>query len=166
MSNFGNFLEDAVKASGQTGREMSARMGIDPSQLSGFITGKRPSCNPETLAKIVSGVSDDHAVQAGLLQAYLRDQTLPEMREWVNVLPPNVLTDEPPKYGRDEIELIVFTLRRLALPKPIPRAILRIIQAMPGHEALQDLIIDLADFAEEVLKSAPEQKPKKPKTKA
>lgn len=155
MSEFGNFLGAAIKSSGASGKEMAARIGADPSQVSGWVTGKRPGVNPETLAKIVSGISDDPKVRAGLLEAYFRDQALPEMKEWVRVSAPTKKGSrvEEETYGRrpDEITELAATLRRLALPTSVVQSLQEIVTAMPGHTSLQDLVEELAAFTRDAL---------------
>jgi transcriptional regulator with XRE-family HTH domain len=154
MSEFGNFLRDAIKASGNTNKEMAARIGADPSQISGWATGKRPGVNPETLAKIVNGISDDPTVRAGLLEAYFRDQALPEMKEWVRVTAPGRKArarEDEGRYGNDQIAQLEKTLRRLALPTPVVESLQAIVTAMPGHTSLQDLVEELAAFTRDAL---------------
>lgn len=154
MSEFGNYIKAVIDRGTQPGYEYAAQMGLDPSQLSGFIRGRRSGCNIETLAKMVQGISEDPAVRAGLLEAYFRDQALPEMKNWVHVSPPGKKgrVEEEAGYGRaDEITDLAATLRRLALPTPVVRSLQEIVTAMPGHTSLQDLVEELAAFTRDAL---------------
>jgi len=172
MSYLGNFLQTHIEKSGKTSREISALLSLDPSQLSGFVSGRRPSCNIETLGKMVSGISEDASVRAGLLEAYFKDQVPDsEMKSWVSVAPPFHTIEDPPNYGLDEVEQLAQMLRRLALPTSIIRAMMKITEAMPDHDALRDLVLDLGEFTEEALTpkinaratSAPKAGGRKPK---
>jgi len=152
MSNLGNFLQAHLDQLHIPGYELAARMGIGPTHLSRFISGSSRGCNPETLAKMVAGISDDRTVQAGLLEAYFRDQALPEMREWVRVTPPGRVREDAGNGGtRDDVDRLCSLLRQLALPTDVVRALHAVASAMPDHTALQELVMDLAEFTKDAL---------------
>lgn len=156
MSEFGNYLRSVIKRSGKPAYEFAARMGVGDTHLSAFVRGRRVGVNSETLAKMVAGISDDPHVQAGLLEAYFKDLALPEMKDWVSVFPPSRLIETPPIYGpKDDAERIALLLRRLALPTAVVTALFKLIETMPDRDALQDLVIDLAEFAEDALQPKP-----------
>lgn len=158
MSAFGNFLKAAIQNSGLSNKEMAARIGADPSQISGWVTGRRPGVNHETLAKIVVGVSDDPAVRAGLLEAYFRDQALPEMKDWVRVTAPGkkshrLQEETEGTYGSKSLGAqLDEVIRRLATPTATVEALREVLEAMPGHKALEDLVQELAAFTRDALR--------------
>jgi transcriptional regulator with XRE-family HTH domain len=154
MSEYGNFIKGVIERSGQPAYEFAAKMGLDPTHLSAFIRGRRVGVNIETLAKMVQGISEEPAVRAGLLEAYFRDQALPEMKDWVLVIPPGKKgrVQEEAEYGSaDEVAELAATLRRLALPTPVVRSLQQIVTAMPDHSSLQDLVEELAAFTRDAL---------------
>lgn len=167
MSNLGNFLAAQIEKDGGTSRDMAARLGLDPSQLSGFVSGNRPSCNTSTLAKMVEGISDDPTVRCKLLEAYFRDQTAPEMRDWIHVDPhastaATVLRETTGTYRtgftpppEDPLDQLIAVLRELAIPTAIIRALTIVIRAVPDHTALGDLLRELGEFTNDALGANP-----------
>jgi transcriptional regulator with XRE-family HTH domain len=157
MSEYGNFIKRVIERSGQPAYEFAARMGLDPTHLSAFIRGRRVGVNIETLAKMVQGISEDPAIRAGLLEAYFRDQALPEMREWVRVTPPSrkgkrLKEETEGTYGSKSLGAqLEETISRLATPTETVRALREVLEAMPGHKALEDLVQDLAAFTRDAL---------------
>lgn len=53
---------------------LASRMGITPTMLTRFLSGEAKYCYPETLRKMVEGISPLDEVRAELLRAYLLDQ--------------------------------------------------------------------------------------------
>ncbi len=157
MSEFGNFLGHTIRTSGITGKEMAARLGADPSQVSRWVRGG-PGVNVETLAKIVMGVSEKPEVRAGLLEAYFRDQALPEMKAWVRVTAPGKKAQRMQEaaegvHGVGSLgAALEEVIKRLATPTETVRALREVLEAMPGHKALEDLIQELAAFTRDALR--------------
>lgn len=149
MSLLGNFIAEEIKRQKIEDGEMAAKLGLGKSHLSQIKRGIRPSLNDETLAKLVHHISDDPTVRAGVLQAFLRDRALPDMKDWINVSPPHgsgrVKEETPAVYG-DPIKKVEQQLRALALPTKTVESLSTIIAALPSYDHLQELVNELASF--------------------
>jgi hypothetical protein len=164
MSEFGTFLENESERQRRTAKAMAQDMGVPASMLSQFTSGEKQTCRPDSLMKIVSGISDEPAIQAALLQAYFRDQCTSQYKSWIRVTAPvndGVARDEEPTNYGEPISQHMLALRKLQLPNAIVRALTFIARAIPGRQKFRVVIEDLGTFANEELLGAESKKRKK-----
>lgn len=154
MSAIGNFLTTELDRTSVTGIDLAARMGIDRTQFSRLLNGRVTSCNVETLAKMVQGVSEEPGVRAAFLQAYFRDQCLTRYKPWVSVDPEgpsSLLREEPARYSAprtpDPEAALLAELRALHLPHKVLEALMDIARFIPGRHKFRVVIEDLGNFA-------------------
>lgn len=153
MSAIGNYLTRYLKQTGEYGYEVANRMAIPTSHFSGFKNGHITNMNPETLAKMVIGISDDPTVRAGLLHAYFQDQTLPEFKPWIHVVPDTrhattMQEDSPERDAPDDIARLAATLRVLHLPTHLITALQKLVVALPENAGIEAVILGLAELTD------------------
>lgn len=74
MTHLSSFLTTTLREEKIDARVMAARMEVDAAVLSRLINGKRTTCTPATLRKIVAHCSARPIKQAHCLAAYMLDQ--------------------------------------------------------------------------------------------
>jgi PAS domain S-box-containing protein len=159
MSEFSALLEKHT--AGKAGvKTLAAAMGVDPSMISLFTSGTKISCRPDTLMKMVTGVSKDPAIQAQLLQAYFRDQVIDLFKPWIRVEPQSArqadrATEEAAADYGNPLAAHSSALKALRLPNDILRALTDIARAIPGRQKFRIVIEDLGEFAREDLLAEP-----------
>lgn len=158
MSEFSSLLENHTE--GQSVKDLAMAMGVDPSMISQFTSGTKISCRPDTLMKMVSGISPTPKVQAQLLEAYFRDQCTERYKPWISVRPlqkeSGKTQETAPDYG-DPLGQLTRTLRDLRLANDVIRALEDIARAIPGRQKFRIVVEDLGTFAREDLLNRSEE---------
>lgn len=160
MPEFSNLLE--AHSENRAVKDIAAKMGVDASMISQFTNGTKISCRPDTLMKMVTGISEDPQVQADLLRAYFRDQCTKRYKPWIKVEP----TEGPYAAGEEvilcegqaEVDFYVRyvqTMRDLKVPKKLMEALMLIARGAEGRHKFRVVIQDLAQFAAEELLEKP-----------
>jgi PAS domain S-box-containing protein len=159
MSEFAALLENEIRRQKTTAKDMAGLMGIDASVISQFTNDTRASCRPDTLMKMVSGVSKDPAIQAELLQAYFRDQVIDRYKQWIKVelssRSRESVKEEDGNYGSSPLADHTSAIKTLNLPNDVLRALTDIARAIPGRQKFRIVIEDLGEFAREDLLAEP-----------
>lgn len=79
--HFATFLADQIAKQRTTARGLAAKMGIHESAMSGYLNGKRVSCELATLGKMCRGISNRAEIRRALLIAALRDNSMDFVRD-------------------------------------------------------------------------------------
>lgn len=94
MKNTILFIDKEAARQGVSMTEMAHRMGIDPGVFSKYRNGERSSVNHETLIKMQHGISDEPAIQAQILRAYLLDQCVGPASDKIHISTSSIREDE------------------------------------------------------------------------
>lgn len=151
MTHLGKFLDGQQKVQGITGKTLAGRMSIDPTIISRAKSGEWRSFTPETLIRMVAGVSDDQYVKHQLVQAILldmRDQCAGIQQDAIRITikaEKQRLQDDAAEYGSKATPLLQ-AIQDSVLGDTDVSALTVIVRNFRKNPALRRLVLAAADL--------------------
>jgi len=153
MTEFGNYLSSLGASQGLNDQEFARKICIDPSTLSRYKQGTRPTIERGTLERICRLATNKREEQAGLLAAYLSDQRVGPARNDVEVIvktsPRGAERTSVPAL-EDPYERLAEMLRKNKTDKSIVASMVVMIDVSKRSKSFRNAFKNLAEIAAEI----------------
>jgi hypothetical protein len=163
MTNLGKFFIEQQRAQGVTAKKLAGRMNIDPTIISRAKGGEWRSFEPESIIRMIAGISEDHVVKLQLVRAILQDV----MAQCVGIRPEAIKITvredlgrvrEDEDRGRKPATPLLAAIQNTALGETDIDALTVIVRNFRKNPALRRLVLAAADLGRRTERSPRDSK--------